>query len=806
MSVGGTAANGKSYRPPNSGILWGITGCPRIARVFRTCYPDLLVPESISKGYGYKELRVRDLDYEFVNRALPSSGPPGRATKALNRELWNTIATLEIPPGMFYDLVGIPIAWLLALPLSATARDVVLRTQAARRWNNFWEEDIGFVDLSLMIHDHFAIEAYIPYVNELLCVVESAQSRRQVAATSRTFRPFEDEDDDPLIESEDDQIDSLVDLIMASFLADAKTGEDTTPRISGRSPNDPTLLELIENLLGVANWAMAETSAQTLGQAIELAMSTPHAGPLWQSVADIRLMEVINQPEHPYATLGIWANSLGNRERDILDLRIAPQSGRPATLQDLGKRFLVTRERVRQLESKLRNQLDRFVASPDAAPVRWRVETIRNAVGTAAPTASIADLLECPPGESDYRALLLELAGPYIVEDGWVINKSRLASDPTSRLIASADDVGRISQELIKSELDAWGLWPQFHRGWLLKNRKIRELNGQWYRWDGSIADKLVAGLDDIGIPATIKTLMAHVHADRTRGSALNALSSDPRVVRINRTEWGLASWGYQEFNSIAVAMRDYLERAGEPVLMPELIDTLSRQFELRESSVRAYCEAPIFVLEGGYVRLRRKDEDYTFPNAPIRAAKSVFYLGPQRVARLLEVNGDLLRGSGHSLTHAAGAILNIVPDHELTFYDEDGISVKVTFPGTSTTGPSLGSVRALAENNGAGFGDYLTIILDRSNMSITATSTNVDEHEPGWHLLSRLVGLQEEDGMSCLQDALGCSPGEEREVLARRGDEVVKNALPTLGDSPRLNEALSALQAEFQRPGRPLT
>ena len=49
--------------------------------------------------------------------------------------------------------------------------------------------------------------------------------------------------------------------------------------------------------------------------------------------------------------------SLNDRERDVLKLRFGLQDGRPRTLEEVGKEFNVTRERIRQIEAKALRKL-----------------------------------------------------------------------------------------------------------------------------------------------------------------------------------------------------------------------------------------------------------------------------------------------------------------------------------------------------------------------------------------------------------------------------------------------------------------
>jgi RNA polymerase primary sigma factor len=50
-------------------------------------------------------------------------------------------------------------------------------------------------------------------------------------------------------------------------------------------------------------------------------------------------------------------DSLNERERDVLKLRFGLVDGRARTLEEVGKEFNVTRERIRQIEAKALRKL-----------------------------------------------------------------------------------------------------------------------------------------------------------------------------------------------------------------------------------------------------------------------------------------------------------------------------------------------------------------------------------------------------------------------------------------------------------------
>ena len=200
-------------------------------------------------------------------------------------------------------------------------------------------------------------------------------------------------------------------------------------------------------------------------------------------------------------------------------------------------------------------------------------------VGTAAPLKQVVQVLRPDNCQTDYSPVLLRLAGPYDIAGDWVVLRSAVDNDPTGKVCEMADEIGFIDQDLVERELTRWGIDPAYHREWLTRTGKIREINGRLARWEGSIGDKLIIGLADLGRPATLDTLLDHVHEDRTKGSALNALSGDHRAVRVNRTEWALATWGLPEYSSIAMSIRNLVSESGGPVHIGEVITRIQHTF-----------------------------------------------------------------------------------------------------------------------------------------------------------------------------------------------------------------------------------
>jgi RNA polymerase primary sigma factor len=66
------------------------------------------------------------------------------------------------------------------------------------------------------------------------------------------------------------------------------------------------------------------------------------------AVAPVEAVGAVLQKE----ALGSVLATLTDRERKIMELRFGLRDGRPETLQEVGQRFGITRERIRQIEAK----------------------------------------------------------------------------------------------------------------------------------------------------------------------------------------------------------------------------------------------------------------------------------------------------------------------------------------------------------------------------------------------------------------------------------------------------------------------
>lgn len=770
LSNGGTAANGIIYKTPRSAVAWGKPGCPILPRVFRGGESGQKLPEALTQALGLS-LKSEDLDANVLERSGISelTDPQRNVLRQFLYELDYQLDVVAIP-------AGVPLVWLSNLPISDRTRGALNRIVLTSKSQSF-------LSTSLLVRELFAVREVGPMtVVELLCVIESAEATEQSV------------DSTVLADEADSHQDVRVFMSEANF--NETVNQASLELVQASYPLTTAMRQF-------AQWALAETRISTLGEALAEAMAMRSEAQVWTSVDSMKLSELMAVPAHPYEILDTWVMKRDTRECAVFWARVSGFNPK-VTLQEIAGEFGVSRERIRQIEVRIRRRFENFLNGNEAKPIQWRAETIRQILGVVGKVDLIQDRLEAPIHARDYSKVMLELAGPYVKEGDWYVLESALQDEPTSRIISQTDEAGCIDSEFAHRCLTEWGLPESDHYDWLTRNNGIRFFNGRLVVWGGSVQDRLVFALSDLGRPATMDEMMGHVGESNTRQSALNSAGADTRLVRVNRTHWGLSSWDLPEYAGTAYSIKSILEEAGGLMAIDDLIDEMFQIFHVAEGTTKTYSQCPMFVTEGGAIRIRtEQDKPYCLNMNSIGRDTGVYHLGSNRVSIILDVNHNMLRGSGTMLSRAAGAILEVEVNANLEFTDLSGNVVSVTYPETAFMGPSLGSVRLIAESLSANEGDLLTLVMDGSDMSVEAVITKLEDLSPSWETIGRFTGIGEPANMSILAAALHCPVGDVREILKQRGDTTVLDTLPTLKKSSKLTESLSMLQFQVEQGRR---
>ena len=772
LSQGGITFDGQGYLSPKSAIPWGQPGCPLVPRQFRQHFGDTRIQPRLSVAIGAPRICLSELDSDAYFR-FDLENNSERVITAISGIGYRIpdIADEVAIPG------GIPLDWLVRLPVNARVLNGLRRMYSSRDWGTFSKEPLFCRDV-LSVYG-LGVKSLL----ELLCVIESTESGgRHSTELGKDGGSDRDAEEITMTRAQFEHLEKSI-AVSASELAAAQV---STPAMLLRT---------------FSSWALAETTTTSLGSALQIALGESILSEDVTPLFGIDLKDFVSIPDHPYSLIQDWLRTLTERENAIFIFRLFPAEGRMFTLEELGAQFSVSRERIRQIANKLSRKFEAFLKGPVGRPIRWRCEHIRSMIGAAAPKDQVEHLLAAPAGTIDFRAVLISVAD-YEAHSEWFISKTARYADPVADIALMADKHGRVDEEKLTDALNEWGLSRGLHERWMLQSGRVQEMpSGRFYLNGTSISDRMVANLADIGYAVTIDTLIEYRNEDRSVYSVKNAIASDPRIVRVSRTKWGLKEWDAPEYESVASAIRHLLMEGGPLMHIDQIAGRLQRDFSVAENTVRTYCSnAPMFVIESDYVRLRENDEPFIYEEGLLgrKSGQGVFSLGYRKLGLLIQVDADTKRGSGQRLSMAGGELLGLQPNDQLVFFDSEGNDLRVSFLDSSLIGPQLGSVRSLIGSTEAGLGDWLTLILDREDMSFTSWITDASLHDRGWDLIASLTGIDAASGLDGLAKALLCGNNSVRAVLNNRGDTVVRDALPDLPHSVDLDEALASLEEQL--------
>ena len=265
----------------------------------------------------------------------------------------------------------------------------------------------------------------------------------------------------------------------------------------------------------------------------------------------------------PVDILGAWIASLESRDAAILRHRLVKFE--PLTLDQIGSRFGVTRERVRQLEGKLVQRIDHQLLADDWTPVRWAVHQLRVGLGAFAPDEEVP--LVDDQGLASYEfGILLWLAE--IERD----HRAKVLRRRGFQLPVPADlplmqgpviDEGELRDRLTDSGV------VQSHLDFAVASIKgVRRLDGTLVLWPGNLVDKAHAVLAVRGVPMTPEEIADTIGGEFSRTGLRDRLFNAEHIGRVTKTTVGLRDWGNAEYTRVADIMVRRLELGG-PTPLP---------------------------------------------------------------------------------------------------------------------------------------------------------------------------------------------------------------------------------------------
>ena len=382
----------------------------------------------------------------------------------------------------------------------------------------------------------------------------------------------------------------------------------------------------------------------------------------WEVISSLKASDILHE-DIPRAAEVLGAEFGQLDERELLIARQRLLSDTPATLDEIGQELGVTRERVRQVESRLKAELGNRRLSDFGTPTGDLAAAVRQRVGTIATLGRL--LREFPDLEETVAVVghpawrvLDWLDDDLEIEGQWVTCPSIAVvhQDLTSRLTELSDAFGVVAiDDFVRSfgsaNLPSDEVEPLV--GWL-----GGEISGDRILTRVSnLSDRAAAVLSIHGVPMTAEEIVAHLGVDRTPGSLRNAVSLDGRFHRADRDRWGLVAWGGESYTGIRDMIRKEIETEGKPVQLADLVEKLTSRFGVSPSSVMTYAAAPPFAVIDGAVRW--VGEDTVGPRKSPARTRNLYRVGDGWNLRITVTN-DLLRGSGFPLPVALASILGL--------------------------------------------------------------------------------------------------------------------------------------------------
>ncbi|MEN3121153.1 sigma factor-like helix-turn-helix DNA-binding protein [Janibacter sp. LM] len=541
--------------------------------------------------------------------------------------------------------------------------------------------------------------------------------------------------------------------------------------------SDTTAFEHSSDLATLLEWARFAFGVTTWG-GVEEALSAPTPSEVTDAVERLRGWKIpARSTSTPIDLLTLWRTTLDDRESDILTRRLLRLGSGRATLDELGQAHGVTRERVRQIETQLLKKLRGTLRDDDYRPVRWALFQLEDGLGTLAPDSEVPIDGEMTPEAETFR-LLLHVGG--YVHDGekGIVRKSDFQL-PGPADLPLVDEGPLIDEQALRSQLLDAGVAPDHVDFAVTSIEGIRRLEGDLVLWPRNIATKGVAVLAVRQRPMTPDEIADVIDEDFNRRGFRNRIFGEPLVMRSSRHHVALRAWGLPEYGGIVPAMVERL--TGGPVQLSALAQDLAEQFGVSTGSVLSYSGAPVFRVSDGIIELRPGDDPFVPVTAPVKVP-GLYRHDTDRLAWHVRADHDILRGSGRAIPDEIAVFLDGSPPMAIQLRHA-GTDIPLAWAETSHTGPSIGSIRAVAEHVGARKGDLLRLTVDRADRTISAHV--VDEALAGspTQMLTELTGLGASHltSRAAVASCIGAPGGDAVALLVARGDEHVAELVATL-------------------------
>ncbi len=480
---------------------------------------------------------------------------------------------------------------------------------------------------------------------------------------------------------------------------------------------------------------------------------------------------------------------LSAREQRILSARVLTEH--PRTLDSLGVEFDVSRERVRQIEASLMSRVREWLS--DESVLHAHALAVLQAVAGLARLEGVLDRfpdLRRPVSGTDLPAwYVLDKFDESFESDGeWIAAPSLNAIRDELHLRFAQAEVapGLAPWSSLSDELSEWSsLTDEDLRDWL-QACGYTIMHGHFLSPAvRSLPDRAAAYLRITGASTRTEDIYDEVGLGRSMVSLKNALGSDDRFVRVDKSVWGLREWGMAEYQGIREAVSDVVAAQG-PTALDDLIREVTGQFDVSPRSIVAYANAWPLETVAGIVRFA---EQMTRVGRSLSQTRHVYLRGSGWAFRTV-VTTDHLRGSGFVMPSSLASALGLQPGEKATLNSH----VSPLTISWRAQQPSFGSIRRHLVDIDAADGDEVVILLTNSDVRVYRIDPNLS---PGDFLRAKLAldgtgPLNPSEVANSLGLASSAPWSSSIHVLRDRGERDVANALvKLLGDNMAFDEDL---------------
>ena len=290
-------------------------------------------------------------------------------------------------------------------------------------------------------------------------------------------------------------------------------------------------------------------------------------------------------------------------QREVIEHRLlrAP----PMTLQEVGVRVGLTRERIRQVQANLEQQVEDALGNETRIVASVLKERLGHVVEESEVECQFDEILR-----TEHRFARALIRRALLDQMGFTLNSGVFCDEQATKVLNDirkgihrlADDVGLVNEQEAISSLpsEEWRrFWP-----WVRDRCKLIKSHGSLGIRDTAKA-RAKAALISIGRPATREEIARA--CGNTKMTVRKHLANVPSVVRADKYRWGLKEWIDDEYNGISGEISQQIDQDGGATTVKKLLTELPRKFGVKKTSVRAYMNAPKFVINDGWIRLASK-------------------------------------------------------------------------------------------------------------------------------------------------------------------------------------------------------